>query len=265
MAIGNKFLTLQTELTNTFSMKNIVIAFLSALFLLSSCGTYTGQGAHTGAGYGMILGSAIGGITGGPRGHDVGTIVGMAGGAVVGAAVGSAADKAQQRKREEMQQRREDYGNWQRNGNSEGYSFDDSGFDPNHGGDDRIDFGNEAAFQLPSIEIRNISFADENNDSALSAGERSKISFELMNRSKHPIHNITPVVTELSGNKRIIISPSVCVEKIMPGRGIRYTATVAGAKRLKNGEAAIRIGARIDTCTQGELPYETIHIKTKKN
>ena len=79
-------------------MKRIGIWVVGAALLLSSCDTYTGQGAAVGGTFGSILGSAIGGIAGGWRGSDIGTIVGMAGGAAVGAAIGAQADKAEAEK-----------------------------------------------------------------------------------------------------------------------------------------------------------------------
>ena len=84
-------------------MKRICLVSVSALLLLSSCGTYTGMGAYTGGTFGSIIGSAIGGISGGRHGSDVGTLIGMAGGAMVGAAVGAAADDAQRRQYEAYQ------------------------------------------------------------------------------------------------------------------------------------------------------------------
>ena len=44
------------------------------------------------------------------------------------------------------------------------------------------------------------------------------------------------------GNKHIHISQNVMVESIMPGKGIRYTATVKADDRLRDGDAVIRIG-----------------------
>lgn len=76
-------------------MKHNIIA-LTAAILLASCGTYTGQGAYTGASFGSILGSAIGGISNGPRGSDIGTIVGMASGAIIGGVIGQQADQQRQ-------------------------------------------------------------------------------------------------------------------------------------------------------------------------
>ena len=46
-------------------MKKMLILSLGMLLVLSSCGTYEGAGAYTGAQFGSIVGSAIGGITGG--------------------------------------------------------------------------------------------------------------------------------------------------------------------------------------------------------
>lgn len=147
-------------------MKKVFLYAMAGALLVSSCGTYTGNGAYTGSMLGSILGSAIGGLSDGPRGSDIGSIIGMAGGAVVGAAIGSAADRAQEerieRKREEVRARiaqkeqgrtydstrgsnygyDRDYNYGQLNGN-DNYSdrgVSDSGYDPTNSGDDRIDF-----------------------------------------------------------------------------------------------------------------------------
>ena len=84
----------------------MTIVLLGSMLTMSSCGTYTGEGALIGAEVGGIVGSLFGGITGGWRGSDVGQLVGMAGGAAVGAAVGSAAD---QKRNERLQQADEVY------------------------------------------------------------------------------------------------------------------------------------------------------------
>jgi hypothetical protein len=128
-------------------MKKIGIWVVGAAMLMSSCDTYTGQGAYAGGTIGAILGSAIGGVSGGWRGSDIGTIVGMAGGAAVGAAIGAQADKAQAEKYEAYKRERE-----RRMAEREGrygnddypqqvYQSSDSGFDDTNSGDDRVDFG----------------------------------------------------------------------------------------------------------------------------
>lgn len=118
-------------------MKHIIIA-LTATMLLASCGTYTGQGAFTGAQFGSILGSAIGGISNGPRGSDIGTIVGMAGGAIIGGVIGQQAD--QQRQSDLTQYRndkaeratRRNNGNYNYNNNGGSYNNDNYGANSNY-------------------------------------------------------------------------------------------------------------------------------------
>lgn len=248
-------------------MKKVVILAICASLALSGCGTYAGQGANTGAGLGSILGSAIGGISGGHRGSDIGTVVGMAGGAVIGAAVGSSADKARQRKVEQHQYPYENVGE----GDSE------SGFDPNNTGDDRIVFdeapnsvngemaNNTSGFGFSNgdVEIRNIAFVDSDGDGILRASEECKVSFEIMNRSRQPLLNVTPMVKETTGNKRVYISPSILIERIMPHRGIRYTAAVVGASKLKNGEIIIQPGVVIGD-KEVIMPGSEIKITTRK-
>ena len=214
--------------------------------LLSSCST-TESGASNGAFFGSILGSAIGGITGGYRGSDIGTIVGMAGGAVVGAAIGQASEKEEQRKYDEYMRRRNDQ----------------SGFDPNNGGDDRIVMEEEVPSQTvtldelkrmegfnvninESIQLRHEDFSDANGDGFITPGEECKVSFEIMNNSDVEIFDVIPTVIETTGNKHIHISPTVRIESIRPHQGVRYTATVLADKRLKDGNAVIRV-----TVTQG--------------
>lgn len=105
-------------------MKHIIIA-LTATILLVSCGTYTGQGAFTGAQFGSILGSAIGGISNGPRGSDIGTIVGMAGGAIIGGVIGQQAD--QQRQSDLAQYRNDKAERATRHNNGSGYYNNNNG------------------------------------------------------------------------------------------------------------------------------------------
>lgn len=243
-------------------MKKITVTCVSAVLLLSGCGTYAGQGTYTGATFGSVLGSAIGGISGGPRGSDIGTIIGMAGGAVIGGAIGEAADK---RAHEEMVEHREAVK--QRRAEAQRREHADmSGFDESNSGDDRIyDFdgtdytGTYSAQQptetmplqssvevsagrlayAPHIEIRNARFVDDDQDGTISRGELCKVIFEIMNTGKVPVYDVQPMVVDASMNKHIFISPSMHVESIAPGGGIRYTALVKADNRLKPGNAKI--------------------------
>ena len=239
-------------------MKKLLVISVSAMLMLSSCGTYAGSGAATGGYFGSIIGSAIGGISGGWRGSDIGSLVGLAGGAVVGAAIGAAADNAEQQKYAEYQeQRQERMRNMPRRGTSQQpeYGSDNSGFDSSNSGDDRL-FGFDENFsavedvnapatmelRFTPLEIRNPRFIDASRDGVLVRGEEAKMVFEVFNNSDRPAYRVLPTVAEVTGNKHIHISENVMVESIMPGKAIRYTATIKADSRLRNGDAVIRIG-----------------------
>ncbi len=282
-------------------MKKVLVLSLSAAVVLSSCSTYAGSGAITGGSLGSILGSAIGGIAGGARGSDIGSIVGMAGGAIIGASTGAKADrrakedvhdhyeKVQQRKAREKKNRTEyDYYN-QTDDYGRSGSVDGSGFDNTNSGDDRIyDFqssdytGSYSAAQpntkapaessvdklagnyqyTPSIEIVNARFVDDNQDGVLSRNEVGKIIFEVMNRGNKAISDVQPSVLETTGNAHIYVSPSIHIESIAPGKGVRYTALVKADKKLKNGMARFAL-----TVLQGQKSISKVtefNIKTSK-
>lgn len=247
---------------NDWVMKKVILLMLCSSLVMSSCDTYTGSGAYAGGSIGSILGSAIGGLSGGPRGSDMGTIIGMAGGAVVGAVIGSQADKAQDDREAAYQQDRVerrsggDYSNAPVTDNPEI-------FDSNNGGDDRLydfkgkDYTGDYSAQTPTtsmptatveelgarfsysptLEIVNARFVDDNEDNCLNRNETCKVIFEIVNRGHVPVYDVVPTVVETTGNKHIFISPSIHVEKISPGSGVRYTAMVKADRKLKDGMA----------------------------
>lgn len=94
------------------------------------------------------------------------------------------------------------------------------------------------------LTIRNVRFADSNGDGMLSGEEIGHVSFEIYNETDAPIYNFDPSVVEAEANKRIYISPSVRVENIMPGQGLRYTATVKADRRIKDGEIRLLVSAQ---------------------
>ena len=219
--------------------KKVLTMFLGAGLLLSSCGTYTATGAYTGAQFGQVLGSAVGGINGGWRGHEMGTIVGTVGGAAAGAAIGSAIERGQQRKYERRQQRANQQG---RDGvYSQRGAADQSGFDPQGRGDDRIDFMNEPA-TAQGLQIRNVQIVEQRRDGALTRGEELTVVFEVMNNSDRPIFNVRPLVEEATRNRHIHISQPLQVDRIDAHRGVRYTARVLADQGLKTGQIVLRIG-----------------------
>lgn len=116
---------------------------------------------------------------------------------------------------------------------------------------------------LPMIEVRKMTFTDADGDGILSAGESGKVVFEIMNNSPEEIRNIRPIVSDTTNNKRISISPGILVESIAPGMGVRYTATVLGDRRLKDGEIVILAGVE----HEGRMvttENETLKIATRR-
>lgn len=274
-------------------MKKILVISLSAAVLMSGCGAgndNTAAGGFMGAQLGSILGSAIGGISGGPRGSDIGTIVGMAGGAMVGAVVGNAADKADQRRYEENKSQRRSQRSYDNTSDYSGCRSDennDCGFDPANGGDDIIDFGDNTASMpsdnggtlnisesssmhidglernTPMIELRNVRFINEAGNLTLRRGEIAKIVVEVYNRTSDYIYGVQPQVVETTGNKHVFVSSPILVEKIAPGRGIRYTAMVKADRRIKDGEISFAVSAK-ENANQNSSETKTITVRTIK-
>lgn len=96
------------------------------------------------------------------------------------------------------------------------------------------------------LEIKNVSFTDANGDGILEADEEGKMVFEIYNHSDLPVFGIIPTVKEAEDNRHIQISPSILVEQIGPGSGIRYTASVKADRRIKDGEARLLVSAEHD-------------------
>lgn len=158
-------------------------------------------------------------------------------------------------------------------------------FDSNNGGDDRLyDFkgkdytGDYSAQQpitsmptatveelgarfsySPTLEIVNARFVDANEDNCLNRNETCKVIFEIVNRGYKPVYDVVPTVVETTGNKHIFISPSIHVEKISPGSGVRYTAMVKADRKLKDGMArfcvsVIHVGKSISKVNEFNIP-----------
>lgn len=235
-------------------MKKNVIYLLAVLFFLSSCSSYTATGAYTGSQVGYVFGSVIGGLNGGWRGEHMGALIGTMGGAVAGAAVGAAIENAQQRKYEEAR-------HYPR-------SVDESGFDATNSGDDRIIISNDdptpagdddrliigddnrvvmktARRPGPPVQILNAQVKTHRNDNLLCRGEECQVVFEVMNRSAVMVYDVCPIVEETTGNKHVHVSPNIRIESLAPYQGIRYTATVKGDNRLKDGQAVIDVGVSV--------------------
>ena len=257
-------------------MKKTIIMLLTACLVLGSCGSYEGAGAYTGAQFGHVLGSAVGGIAGGWRGHEIGSLVGTIGGAAAGAAIGAAADRReqdrvnsrvaarqrmQQEQRAQMEQARVEtngYGNY-----GQGNGYDQSGYDPQMRGDDRITFDNSstgyppadapATFRMPAnnfyagpaLSIRNAGVYEDVRDGVLSRGESCKVIFEIVNNGDETAYNVFPLVEETTRNRHIHISPNLRIESIAPHQAVRYTAALTADRGLRKGQIQVSVGVAL--------------------
>ena len=209
--------------------KEVSVVLLSAL-LLSGCAS--GRMGHpgaimAGASIGGSLGGSIGGLIGdnhngwrgGYRGSAIGNIVGT----LAGAAIGHALSQPRQQEMEEG-------------------AYVPEVRDVYDERDVRQGQGKKQKRQpqvLPAfarLKLDRIRFIDDNRSHEIDAGENSKIIFEIMNEGREPVYNVVPVVKTVGKAKHVHVSPSVMVEEILPGEGIRYTASVYAGERLKEGE-----------------------------
>ena len=176
------------------------------MVLFTSCYTVSMSGSpaavSAGASIGGVLGSIVGERAGGWHGSQFGSLVGT----VAGAAIGNAVTTPRTEKVV-------------------------------------IEEKSEAnPYYVPSgLQVTNIRFIDDNRNHTIDAEENCKLIFDIVNEGDYSAYNITPIVEEVSGVKHISISPSVQISYLPQGEKVRYTATVAGGKRLKSGEAVFRV------------------------
>lgn len=190
-------------------MKQIVCLFVLAISF-SSCYTASMQGSPAAVAAGSSIGGTLGAIVGDRAGGYTGSQFGALMGTVAGAVIGNAMTTP----RPETVVVQESY---PENVPAEPY------------------------YAPSGLRITNIRFIDDNRNHVIDAGENSKLIFDIVNEGDVAAYNITPVIEEINGMKHINVSPSVQVSYMAQGDRIRYTATIAGGKRLKSGEATFRV------------------------
>ncbi|WP_308232723.1 hypothetical protein [Prevotella sp.] len=243
-------------------------------------------GSSLGAILGSAIGGIAGGPRGSDIGTIIGMAGGAVVGGAMGDAAERQQRQEQyemlSRRNERIQRQKQSQG-VQRQYGDDTYTYGNNqdNFNPNdmvdktNSGDDRIDLGvspqnnqngvrNSLAENQTSIEssrveqitsgvpatgkltIKNVRFTDTDGDGRLNGGEIGRVVFEIYNDTQSPIYNFMPTVVEADANKRIYISPSVRVENIMPGQGLRYTATVKADRRIKDGQIRLMVSAQKD-------------------
>ncbi|GAE16974.1 hypothetical protein JCM6292_3495 [Bacteroides pyogenes JCM 6292] len=200
-------------------MNRQLTSILLAALLLSGCasgrmcnpaaiGVGASIGGNIGGAVGGIIGESEGGWRGGYRGSAIGTIVGT----VAGAAIGHV-----------MTAPKED-------------RIEERGYTP-----EVVERYPSAQHAVSHLKLRKLRFIDDNRNHVIDAGENCKIIFEVMNEGDRPVYNIVPVVETVGKVRYIGISSTVMIEEILPGEGIKYTATVYAGKKLKDGEVLFRV------------------------
>ena len=122
----------------------------------------------------------------------------------------------------------------------------------------------EGSFKITSlVELRNVHLMEADGDGVLRRGEQMKLVFELMNRADRTLYNVCPMVTDLTHNKHVFISPNMAIESIATGTGVRYTATIQADNRLKDGELVIHIGVMVESRELASVAQEMV-IRTAK-
>lgn len=239
-------------------------------------------GAELGSILGSAIGGISGGPRGSDVGTIVGMAGGAVIGAVVGDAADKAQQRKAERYDGNYRgdNRNGNYRGDDRNGNyrgddrngdssydsrSYGDSDDDatSDFDPENGGDDVIQFdapadntsveepdvvsklqSDPAPVSASPLELRSVRFVGKGNGLELHSGELAKVVVEVYNNTPEYMYNVKPMVMETSGNKHVFVSAPIIVEKIAPGKGIRYTAMVKADKKLKDGKVHFTVCAQ---------------------
>lgn len=190
-------------------MKKIVL-LLAVVLMMSSCYTTSMQGSPAAVSAGASIGGALGAIVGDRAGGWQGSQFGALVGTVAGAAIGNAVTTPRQERVvvEEI--------------------YPES-------------IPSEAYYAPSGLRITNIRFIDDNRNHSIDAEENCKLVFDIVNEGDVSAYNITPVIEEMTGMKHLSISPSVQISYLPQGDRVRYTATIAGGKRLKAGEVVFRV------------------------
>lgn len=200
-------------------MKRIFFFFLAVLMFCYACSSSRMKGNPAAVMVGSRIGGMIGGIVGDPHGRNYGgRMMGSIIGTVTGATLGNILTTPR---------------------NADDEIVDDYEEESPVG----VDKAGPTSKSYSHLSIRKIRFIDSNRNHVIESGENCQLIFLVMNKGNHPVYNVTPIVEELSGIKHLFISPTVSVEKIMPGEGIKYTANIKAGYKLRTSEALFRIYA----------------------
>lgn len=161
-----------------------------------------------GASIGSMVGGIAGDMTGSRYGYQMGAIVGT----VAGAAAGQAIANGSRQKQQAQQQ---------------------------------SDTSSEAVqtTATSALSVGNVVFYDENDNQAVDATEKCRVTFDIVNNGSHPVSGFTPMLELVSRNKGVSVGATGPVGRINAGSTVTYGVPLQAAKSLKNGEATFQIYA----------------------
>lgn len=247
-------------------MKKGIIG-MSMCLLLGACSSPQQFGATvSGIGAGGMLGASVGGLAGHtPRSRDLGRLIGGVAGGVVGATVTAPRERsvtAEPDSRKKQRRQRRDI-------SRDDYAYDDvygmASDGPTYRQDDRVAGGTsvvrpasempdvQAVMALP-VQLNRLQYMSHDG-AYLKRNGRGQVVFELKNTSPRVQRNIVVYLAEMNGNEAIVLSPPTPIERLMPGQAVRYTAHIAGGRKLKDGTADVSIAVSSD-----EFPFTTVRV-----
>lgn len=200
-------------------MKRTLFFFFAVLLFCYACSSSGMKGNPAAIMVGSRVGGLIGGIVGDPQGRHYG---GRMLGSIIGTVAGATVANVLTTPRDADDEIVDDY--------EEENPVEVQKADP-------------TSKSYSHLSIRKIRFIDSNRNHVIESGENCQLVFLVMNKGNQPVYNVTPIVEEFSGMKHLFISPTVSVEKIMPGEGIKYTANIKAGHKLKTSEALFRVYA----------------------
>lgn len=114
---------------------------------------------------------------------------------------------------------------------------------------------------IGSIELANITYADENGDGALSSEENAQIYFDVINTSEEPFYGLMPVIVPYK-TKKVFISDPIRIDTIQGNKALRYVVEIAAGKSLPNGTAFLKLSLHYGHNQSWDV--QEIYIPTKR-
>lgn len=226
-------------------MKKTVFVLCFAVGLLSACSPYGMQGnpaaVQAGAAIGGVLGAIVGDRAGGYNGSQFGALIGTVAGAAVGNAVTTPREDTYVVDEYYVKSR------------SSAPRYERQRYEEDNRYDENTSYYGDELPPASGLQITNLRFIDDNRNHVIDAEEDSKLVFDIVNNGEVPAYNVTPVIEEVSGMKHLQISPSAQVAYMPVGNQIRYTATIRGGRKLKEGQADFRVYATESTGAMTEV------------